>query len=91
LADAQLLRHLVDGIVRFFPSAHVDGESHAVRGIDAMVLMVNEQELVAFARIGQADSTGIAGLSSVGSSANRALPREFFIGKLEQMVELLCR
>jgi hypothetical protein len=56
-----------------------------------MVLMVDEQELVAFARIGQADSTGIAGLSSVGSSANRALPREFFIGKLEQMVELLCR
>jgi hypothetical protein len=56
-----------------------------------MMLIVDEQELVPLLRVGQADSTGVAGISRIGDPADRALLGQFLIGKLEEMPELLCR
>src|SRR3974390_2464736 len=47
LANAQLLRYLIDGIIGLLAPSDVDCESHAIRGIDRMMLVVDQQELVA--------------------------------------------
>ena len=46
-AAAQLLRHRVDGVERFVAVAHIDGKAHPVGRRDGVVLVIDQDQLVA--------------------------------------------
>src|ERR1700676_954318 len=89
LAHAQLLRHLIDGIIGLLALADVDCKTHAVRRMDGMVLVIDEQKLVAFPRIRQTDAAGVARCPAVGDSPDGSLERQLFVRQIEEMGELL--
>jgi hypothetical protein len=77
-ARAQLLRHRVAGIECLFTLAHVNGKAHAVRRGDRMVLVIDENQLVARLGVGETDPAGIARL--VGNPTHRTMFLERPVG-----------
>src|SRR5215831_4379639 len=56
-----------------------------------MMLVVDEQKLVAGARIREADAAGVSGLAVIGNAAHSAARRELFVGQRKKRREILGR
>ena len=84
-ALAQLLGNLADRVVSPLALAHIDGMARAVRRVGILVLVVDQDDLVARLGVGQADAAGIAGVLRYPAHGAVALQRCVVQG--EQVLE----
>jgi hypothetical protein len=84
-APAQLVGHAVDGVLSLLVLPHEDRKAHSVGRGDGVMLEVDEDQLVARRRVGQADAAGArpsailrsapCAASSASDSANKCAKR----------------
>src|SRR5262249_16297461 len=85
----QLFGHLVHRAVRLFALTHENRKAHAVRRSDAVMLVVDEQQLVAWPRVGEANSARIARGALVGDAADSTACHQLLVGQCKQIGELM--
>ena len=90
-AQAELLGHVADLVIGLFALAHINRKAHAVGRLDLVVLVVDEDQFVAWPGVRETDAAGIAGIARIRGPAHRAFRGKFGIGQGEQMGETLGR
>src|SRR6185436_974028 len=88
-ALAQLLGDLADRVVAPLALAHIDGVARAVRRVGVLVLVIDQDDLVAGLGVCQADAAGVAGI--LGHPAERAMALQRLVVQGEQVLERLGR